>query len=208
MAYARSRRLVTHAPLPWPVVLASASPRRNELLRRLISDFKVDFADLDEEAYVVADPVESAERLALAKARAVAGRNPQSLVIGGDTVVALGTVQFSKPLTEVEAVEMLLTLSGSEHCVISAVALVWPGGEHVFSDVAKVRFRSLTCSEVKAYVATGEPMDKAGGYAIQGGAASFVTELDGEIETVIGLPVAKLAAALDELDLKANGHPE
>lgn len=199
---------VTQARYLWPVVLASASPRRRELLARLIPEFKIDVADLDEEALVVADPVETAERLALAKALAVARRNPATLVIGGDTVVALGGRQFSKPGNARDGVEMLMTLSGKQHRVISAVALVWPGGQHVFSDVAGVTFRALTTLEVEAYVATGEPMDKAGGYAIQGGAASFVVGLEGEIETVIGLPLSKLDSAMKRLNLKSSGHPE
>jgi septum formation protein len=171
------------------------------LLTRLIREFKVDVADLDEEALVVADPDETALRVALAKAIAVVGRNPDTLVIAGDTVVALGERQFAKPQTQAEGVEMLMTLSGKTHRVVSAVALIWPGGQHAFSDAASVTFRALSIDEVEAYVATGEPMDKAGGYAIQGGAASFVAGLEGEIETVIGLPVAMLAATLIELRL-------
>ena len=186
---------VTQARYPWPVILASASPRRRELLARLVPDFKIDVADLDEEAFLVADPVKTAERLALAKALAVAVRNPQSVVIGGDTVVELGGRQFSKPRNTRDGIEMLMTLSGKQHRVISAVALVWPEGRHVFSDIAKVSFRELSAEEVATYVATGEPMDKAGGYAIQGGASSFVVGLVGEIETVIGLPVSTWPAS-------------
>ncbi|MHB8637261.1 MAG: Maf family protein [Fimbriimonadaceae bacterium] len=187
------------SPLRWPVVLASASPRRRELLARLVADFTVEIADLDEDALTVADPVVTAEALARAKAQLVAGRRPEALVIGGDTVVALGERQFGKPRTAAEAANMLLSLSGVQHAVISAVAVAWPGGSRVVSDVARVTFRDLSREEVQAYVATGEPMDKAGAYAIQGGAGRFVAALDGAIETVIGLPVHKLAAMLDEL---------
>jgi septum formation protein len=190
---------VTLDPLPWPVVLASASPRRQELLKQLIPEFKIDVADLDEDALTVQNPVETAERLALAKAVEVSNRNLQTLVIGGDTVVARGGRQLSKPKSHEEATQMLSELSGHQHRVISAVALVWPGGQYVFSDIAKVRFRVLSLEEIRAYVATGEPMDKAGAYAIQSGASSFVEELEGEIETVIGLPLAKLASALANL---------
>jgi len=164
-------------------------------------DFEIDVANLDETALVTPDPVETAERIALAKAVAVSARNPQKLVIGGDTVVVLGDEQFGKPGSHSEAVHMLMTLSSRQHRVISAVALVWPDGRHVFSDTANVTFRALSLEEVNAYVVSGEPMDKAGGYAIQGGAAGFVSRLEGEIDTVIGLPVAMLAAALADLHL-------
>jgi septum formation protein len=148
---------------------------------------------------VVDDPIETAERLALAKAQSVAERHLECLVIGGDTVVALGSRQFAKPESPADGVAMLRALSGREHRVISAIALVWPGGEKVFFDVAKVTFRDLSDDEIEAYVATGEPMDKAGGYGIQGKAANFVARLEGDIETVIGLPIKKLELALSRL---------
>ena len=192
--------------MPWPTVLASASPRRFELLGRLVREFEIDTADLDEEAFVVPDPVVTAERLALAKALAVSERQPGKLVIGGDTVVELEGRQFAKPVSLDDAVDMLLALSGHAHRVISAVALVWPGGSRVFSETARVRFRVISRAEARAYVETGEPMDKAGGYAIQGGAAPFVTSLEGEMETVIGLPVTRLAAELRALADEAKGH--
>jgi septum formation protein len=193
-------RALTHqVTQPHPslkVILASASPRRRELLSRLIPDFEIDVPDLDEEALAVADPKETAERLALAKALVVAARRPQALVIGGDTVVALGGRQFGKPSSHAEAAGMLSALSSRQHLVISGVALIWPAGQFVFSDVARVSFRALTQYEIEEYVATGEPMDKAGAYAIQGGAAGFVAGLEGDIETVIGLPLSKLAELL------------
>ena len=117
---------VTPLVLPWPAVLASASPRRQELLARLIPQFQIDAADLDEEALVVADPVETAERLALAKGLFVAKRHPNSLVIAGDTVVALSDRQFAKPVDRADACDMLMALSGQTHRVITAMALVWP----------------------------------------------------------------------------------
>lgn len=183
----------------FPVVLASASPRRRELLARIVADFTVDVANIDEEAHTLADPVATAEQLALKKSLAIFERDQTSLVIGGDTVVALGDAQFAKPTDAVDAIRMLEALSAQAHRVISGVAVVWPGGQKVFSDVATVIFRRLTAAEIEAYVATGEPMDKAGGYAIQGGAARFVERLDGDIDTVIGLPVSRLRAVLEAL---------
>jgi len=94
---------------------------------------------------------------------------------------------------------MLLTLADKQHRVISAIGLVWPEGRTAFSDTARVAFRAIGRDEAEAYADTGEPMDKAGGYAIQGGAAAFVAALDGELETVIGLPVTKLGEALGRL---------
>ena len=148
---------------------------------------------------MVADPVETAELLALAKALAVAKRNPQTLVIGGDTVVALGSRQFSKPRSQTEGVEMLMMLSSQQHRVISAVALVWPGGQAVLSDIAEVSFRALSVEEVEAYVATGEPMDKAGGYAIQGRGAMFVRMISGSYSGIMGLPLFETAEMLRRL---------
>jgi septum formation protein len=170
-----------------------------ELLKRLIPEFIIACAELDEEALTVEDPQKTAEDLALAKALAVARQFPGQLVIGGDTVVELNGKQFAKPTSTEDAVAMLLALSGQEHRVISAVALIWPTGQEVFSETARVRFRTLSEAEARAYVATGEPMDKAGSYAIQGDAAAFVAELDGHIETVVGMPIQQLAERLGKI---------
>lgn len=199
--------------LPLPVVLASSSPRRRELLSELVDGFDVAVSDVDEAAFTVEDPWETADALALAKARAVARLRPEALVIGGDTVVALplfispdangdaeGTYgQLAKPLHPEEARSMLRALSGREHLVITGVALVWPDGERVLHDTTRVTFRELTNEEIAAYVATGEPMDKAGAYAIQGGAARFVSRIEGSQSNVVGLPLEALGRALAEL---------
>ena len=187
---------MTPTPLCFPAVLASASPRRQEFLRKVIRDFEVDAADLDEDSLTITDPVATAETLALAKGRHVAARHPNSVVIAGDTVVALEERQFAKPVDASHACEMLRALSGQRHRVITALAVVWPTGEVVQSDTAWVRFRELSDEEILAYVESGEPMDKAGAYAIQGGAAPFVAELEGDMETVIGLPTRLLRSEL------------
>ena len=186
------------------VVLASASPRRQELLRQVVDDFRVVPADVDEESLTVSDPWDTATRLALAKAKKVAQQHPQALVIGSDTVVAVELdpkkyVQLSKPADSEEAVRMLSLLSGRQHLVITGVALVRRGTEHVASDTTTVAFRTLTERETQAYVATGEPMDKAGAYAIQGGAAKFVDKTEGSITNVIGLPLELLRKMLAEI---------
>lgn len=187
--------------MPRPVVLASASPRRQALLRELVAEFEVVVADLDEEALTVADPWETAQRLAEAKARAVLCQRPDALVIGGDTVVALendsGYQQLAKPRDAEDARHMLRALSDRAHVVITGFCLASQEAVLVDSDTTRVRFRDLSDEEIAAYVATGEPMDKAGAYAIQGGAAGFVAATDGSISNVVGLPLEKLRPYLD-----------
>jgi septum formation protein len=175
-----------------PVVLASGSPRRRELLARLIPDFEVVVADVDEEALTVEDPFETAERLAQAKAFAVVLLRPEALVIGADTVVTLDGEQYAKPRDAADARRMLRALSGRTHVVATGVCVAEPKGTRVFHDRTFVTFRDLTDEEIAAYVATGEPMDKAGAYAIQGGAAGFVSRRDGSESNVIGLPLERL----------------
>jgi septum formation protein len=189
--------------MPAPVVLASASPRRRELLARLLPEFEVEVADLDEDALTVDDPWQTAVRLAEAKARQVFGRRSEALVIGGDTVVALPEDggrhrQLAKPASPAEAAEMLRALSGRTHRVITGVALVSASGSRTFAETTLVTFRELSEEEIARYVATGEPMDKAGGYAVQGAAADFVERLEGSETNVIGLPTERLGEALRE----------
>ncbi len=191
----------------YPVVLASASPRRQELLKELISEFRVQAADLDEEALTVSHPWQTAKALALAKAQAVAATNTDALVIGSDTVVALQIApdqfcQFAKPRDRADAIRILTLLSGKTHGVITGLALVNPIQTLVEADTTQVRFRELTMSEIEAYVDTGEPMDKAGAYAIQGGASGFVERIEGSVSNVIGLPVELLERMLIDCGLR------
>ncbi len=192
--------------LPYPVVLASASPRRRELLAGLISEFEVLAAEVDEDALTLPDPWRTAQNLAMAKARRVATQRPNALVIGGDTVVALPSIeessewdQLGKPADADAAAEMLRRLSGRSHAVITGVALVWPKGRQVFAETSHVTFRDLGEAELLAYAKSGEPLDKAGGYAIQGGAAGFVVSVEGSTTNVVGLPMDALEIALCEL---------
>lgn len=186
----------------WPVVLASASPRRKELLGQVFSTFEVLPSDVDEASMTVADPWETAQILARAKALDVARNKSGSLVIGSDTVVALktdgGWIQLAKPVDPDDALRMLAMLSGRTHHVITGVSLHWPGGEVGGSETTEVSFRAMMASEINAYVATGEPMDKAGAYAVQGGAAEFVRAIEGSITNVIGLPLELLSKLLLE----------
>lgn len=187
----------------FPVVLASASPRRQTLLSEVISDFEVHVADVDETPQSGELPWELAERLATTKAVAVAALRPHSLVIGGDTVVAYeerdGWRLLAKPADGTEAADMLQCLSGRSHFVITGVCLIWPGGRATSSERTTVTFRELDQEEIQAYVATGEPLDKAGAYAIQGGAASFVLRTEGSVSNVVGLPIERLRQMLTEI---------
>ena len=185
-----------------PVVLASASPRRQELLKELVDTFEIDSADLDEDALTVSDPWETAKGLALAKAKAVSLRHPGKLVIGGDTVVAFESeagqfTQLAKPTDVADAQSMLGQLAGRSHVVITGLALARDGEGAADAATTQVRFRELSDAEIAKYVATGEPMDKAGAYAIQGGAAGFVVSVEGSISNVIGLALELLREMLD-----------
>ena len=183
-----------------PVVLASGSPRRRELLARLLPLFEVVVSDVDEDALTLPDPIATAERLAEAKARAVSLLRLEALVIGADTVVALDGEQFAKPSDADDARRMLRALSGRTHTVATGVSLVSAEGVRTFHDRTLVTFRELDDGEIAAYVLTGEPMDKAGAYAIQGGAAAFVRRREGSETNVIGLPLERLERALAGTD--------
>ena len=182
------------------VILASASPRRKELLARLVPDFEIIAADIDEDALTGADPIDSAIRIARAKAEKIGSDNQDALVIAADTIVFTkdgGTFrQLGKPADAVEAREMLRHLSGREHTVVTGVCLMRGRELRSFAETTDVQFRALHESEINEYVATGEPLDKAGAYAIQGGAAAFVESYSGSLSNVIGLPMEALETNL------------
>lgn len=188
--------------LDYPIVLASGSPRRQELLARLVADFAVDPADVDEDSLTVDDPWQTAKILAREKALAVFARHPDSIVVGGDTVVALEVdgvlTQLAKPADEEDAARMLALLAGRTHEVLTGVCVKWPKGISCFVEKSEVTFAPLTENQIRAYIATGEPMDKAGSYGLQGGARQYVTQIRGDMDNVIGLPVARLRESLQE----------
>ena len=190
--------------LPFDVVLASRSPRRVEILRRIIPEFDQDPADIDEEEHTTDDPWHTAEKLAEQKAQAVFDRHPSKLVIAGDTVVALpkaGQYELlAKPESTADAETMLRSLSGSKHLVITGICLRWPGGATTLHETTAVTFRDLSDEEIQEYVATGEPMDKAGGYALQGGAAKFVSQIEGSYSNVVGMPEERVVEALAAIE--------
>ena len=190
-------------PPALPVVLASASPRRKELLGQWGWPFAVIPSAVDEDALTDPDPWITARRLAREKALAVFADHPDSLVIGADTVVALphgeAWTQLAKPVDAADAVRMLTTLQANTHTVITGVCLKWLGGLSSFTDESWVTFRAVSPDEIERYVATGEPMDKAGAYGLQGMAKQFVARVEGSVTNVIGLPMERLEEALREM---------
>jgi len=181
------------------IVLASGSPRRFELLRQIGVNFEVEPSNVDEVRLEAEHPVTLAERLALAKARDVAARHSDALVVGADTIVVLGERVLGKPRDKADACEMLRDLSGRQHVVITGVALVHApsGRERVEYEQSAVWIRPLTPDQIARYVATGEPMDKAGAYAVQGLASALVERLEGCYFNVMGLPIARLVRMLE-----------
>ncbi len=177
--------------------LASASPRRRELLASAGVAFVVDPADVDETPPPGAAGADVALALARRKALVVRERHPKDTVLAADTVVlaADGTL-LGKPLDAADARRMLRLLSGSTQRVVTGVALLSERGEHAFAVTTEVTMRPLSAAEIDAYVATGEPFDKAGGYAIQETAEHFVTRIDGSRSNVVGLPLDEVLAAL------------
>jgi len=178
------------------LILASASPRRRELLSYINPDFTAVALDLDESLPDWMPPREGVEVLALRKARAAAQLYPNDTVIGADTTVALDGVIYGKPADEADALRILRELSGREHMVYTGVAVISPSGERVFSEETSVRFIEMSDEDIRAYVRSGEPMDKAGAYGIQGWGALFVSGIRGDFYNVMGLPVCKLAQEL------------
>ena len=182
-----------------PLFLASGSPRRRELLTQIGVAFSVVGADIDETPLPDESPAAYVERLARGKAEAGRGRlnaNAQACVLGADTAVVLDGKILGKPVDEADALAMLMSLSGQEHEVLTAIALL--DGERCESRVVRslVRFRPISAAEASAYWESGEPRDKAGGYGIQGLGAVFVSGLNGSYSAVVGLPLCETAELL------------
>ncbi|WP_132013914.1 Maf family protein [Hydrogenispora ethanolica] len=185
-----------------PLILASTSPRRAELLRQIGVDFQIipsQFAEEPPPASVT--PREYVIGLASHKAGQVAASLKEGIVIGADTVVVSEGVILGKPEDPAQAVAMLTALSGKEHSVFTGVACleVPEGNVRLFAEETKVTFRRLQTAEIQSYVATGEPLDKAGAYGIQGKGALLVEQIQGCYFNVVGLPLSRLAAVLAEM---------
>lgn len=181
-----------------PVILASASPRRRELLSLLGLDFTILPSPAEEPAPDMGEiPAAYAARMARLKAAAVAALHPDAVVLGADSIVAVGEVILGKPQDTAEARRMLGLLSGRTHQVITGCALFGLGPEpEVFTVSTDVTMATISEAAIAAYVATGEPMDKAGAYAIQGKAAAFVAGICGSYTNVVGLPLAEVVEVL------------
>jgi septum formation protein len=181
-----------------PLVLASTSPRRTAILHMLGLAHEVLPGGVPEDQRPGETPQAHVERLAREKALRGKSERPDALVLAGDTVVVLGGEMLGKPKTPDAAVTMLLALSGRAHVVHSALALVEPGGSmHSIVSSTRVTFHAFDDEAARAYVATGEPLDKAGAYGIQGRGAALVSRIDGDYYTVVGLPMAGLMTLLE-----------
>ena len=187
---------------PLRVILASQSPRRRELLTLVGITHEVRPADIDE-AYLPGEvPTAHAERLARGKCAVIAEREPDALVIGSDTIVVVDGDVLGKPRDEGDAAHMLRRLSGRTHIVVTAVAVSWRGETQSAVEEVNVTFHSLSDDDIAAYIATREPMDKAGAYGIQGYGATIVERVDGDYFAVMGLPLQLVVRVLRELGIR------
>ena len=183
------------------VILASQSPRRRELLSLVGIRHEVRPANVDEQYLPGEEPAAHAERLARAKAAVIAEAEPDAVVIGSDTIVVVDGEVLGKPADEAHAARMLRQLSGRSHLVMTAVAVRWGGAELSMVEEVEVTFGVLDDDRIGAYIATGEPMDKAGAYGIQGYGATIVERVNGDYFSVMGLPLFRLVQLMARLGL-------
>ncbi len=182
------------------IILASASPRRKELLKQIGLEFEVDPSNCEEEMLSDIQPHELARSLSLQKASQVAGNHPNAIIIAADTFIVFGDKLMGKAHTEAEASQMLTALNGNSHSVITGFTILDTAKNNTVSSSVetKVHFRKMSPGEIESYVASGEPLGKAGAYAIQGLGSVIVKEIEGDYSNVVGLPLTALAEALRE----------
>jgi septum formation protein len=182
------------------IILASASPRRKELLKKIGLKFRVDPSNYEENISCELEPHELAKSLSLEKAKLVAKNHKNTLVIAADTFIVLEGKILGKPRTESEAKEMLETISGTQHSVITGFTIIDAENNKALSRSVetKVYIRRLSSNEIDAYVESKEPLDKAGAYAIQGLGSVIVEKIEGDYFNVIGLPLSALTESLKE----------
>ena len=178
------------------LVLASASPRRRELLTQAGFEFQIHPADIPEDPYPNEEPIAYVTRLARQKAEAIHRHHPDDIILGADTTVTLDNHILGKPTSVEDAARMLRLLSGRTHRVITGVSVVSAARTQTAAEVTAVQFLSLSDQEIETYIATGEPSDKAGAYAIQGYAARWIPRLDGCYFNVVGLPISLVSTML------------
>lgn len=189
----------------YKLILASGSPRRKTLLEEAGYTFRIVVSDADESAPAHMTPEEIAEHNAALKARAIIGAcSHNALVIGADTVVAIDGRVFGKPSSAHDARTMLETLSGRTHQVTTGVCLMSKDTHQTFHETTDVTFKTLSREMIENYIATGEPLDKAGAYGIQGKGGALVDHINGDYENVVGLPIAKLAHYLEQFGITAR----
>lgn len=179
-----------------PLILASASPRRKELLELVQIPFEIHVSEVEEKIDENASPAEVVMSLAVQKAADVAQHYPHAIVLGADTIVTYGSQMLGKPRSKEEAMETLRLLSGNVHEVYTGVAFVCGDKTFTFYERTEVTFWKLSEEEIQAYVETGEPLDKAGSYGIQGKGAALVKKINGDYYSVVGLPVARIVREL------------
>ncbi len=193
----------------WPrrrqIILASGSPRRKELLELTGLKFVVESPDINESMNDKETPKEHVERLAQAKAASIAKEHPDAIILACDTCVILnGRIVFGKPENKKDAKEMLEQLAGKEHTVASAVAIIWlkKNRQHIVTVETKVRMKQMEDWEIQWYLASGEPLDKAGAYAIQGRGSIFIEGIIGSYTNVVGLPLMEAVLLLRSFGIK------
>lgn len=190
------------------VILASQSPRRQELIRNITDDYEVIVSPVEEILPDGITPEQAPVYLAALKARAVADEHPDRLVIGADTVVILDGKVLGKPHDTADAARMLRLLSGRVHTVVTGCCLIRDKVERSFSQSTRVEFYPISDREIEEYIATGEPLDKAGAYGIQGKGMIYVKGIEGDYFNVMGLPVAMLKRELDAFTSASSGEEE
>ncbi|HUD04551.1 MAG TPA: Maf family protein [Patescibacteria group bacterium] len=180
------------------IILASKSPRRKKILEQVGLNFEVMVSDFDETKIKFKTPQEMVEKLSLAKAKLIAKKNPGAIIIGADTTVIFKKEIIGKPKSKADAFRILRLLSGNTHEIVTGFTVIKGSKSITKHVISKVKFKKLSNAEIKAYVATGEPMDKAGGYGIQEKGGLFMENITGDYFNVVGLPIFAVAQALKQ----------
>lgn len=181
------------------LILVSSSPRRRDILKQLVTSFEIISSNVDESVDKNLPPEEIVMNLAKRKASSVANNQQDAFIIGADTIVVFKNQILGKPADYDEAKQMLTTLSGNTHSVYTGTCIINGNDKRVFYEKADVTFWELTEEEIDRYIRTGEPLDKAGSYGIQGYGATLVKSIHGDFYAVVGLPIAKLYHTLKEM---------